>query len=146
MKPLPQHAVATRPIVMCALVLAAWLAGQPAAAANDDSRPLQLEVFINDAPTDRIGTFALLADQKLAATRGELAELGVNAPGNGAAEDTIVIDAASGIEYRYDEPSQRIYFKLGDERRVRQQYDARGNVDAAFQPKPEFGAGVTYTP
>ena len=60
------------------------------------------KVFINDTPTDRIGTFALLADQKLAATRGELAELGVNAPGTGAAEDAIVIDAASGIEYRYD--------------------------------------------
>jgi outer membrane usher protein len=145
MKPSPHHVVAARPFVMCALVVAAWLACQPAAAADDDSRPLQLEVFINDTPTDRIGTFALLADQKLAATRGELAEIGVNAPGNGAAEDTIVIDAASGIEYRYDEPSQRIYFKLGDERRVRQQYDARGNVDAAVQPKPDFGAVMNYT-
>ena len=132
-------------MVMCALVVATWFAGLPPAAADNDSRPLQLEVFINDTPTDRIGTFALLADQKLAATRGELAELGVNAPGNGAAEDTIVIDAASGIEYRYDEPSQRIYFKLGDERRVRQQYDARGNVDAAVQPKPDFGAVMNYT-
>src|SRR5262245_30993029 len=145
MNPLSQHAVATRPIVMCALVVAAWLAGQPAVAADDDSRPLQLEVFINDTPTDRIGTFALLADQKLAATRGELAEIGVNAPGDGAAEDIIVTGPASGIEYRYDEPTQRIYFKLGDERRVRQQYDARGSVDAAVQPKPDLGAVMNYT-
>jgi len=145
MKPFPHHAVAARPFVMCALVLAALFAGRLDAAAGDDPRPLQLEVFINDTPTDRIGTFALLADQKLSATRGELAEIGITAPGNGAAEDMIVIDAASEIEYRYDEPSQRIYFKLGDERRVRQLYDARANTDAAVQPRPDFGAVMNYT-
>ena len=145
MKPFPHHAVATRPIGMCALILAALLAGRPEAAANDNPRPLQLEVFINDTPTDRIGTFALLADQKLAATRGELAEVGINAPGTGTAEDMIVIDAVSGIAYRYDEPSQRIYFKLGDERRMRQQFDARGTVETALQPKPDLGAVMNYT-
>ena len=128
---------------MCALVVAAWLAGQPAAAADDDSRPLQLEVFINDTPTDRIGTFALLADQKLAATRGELAELGVNAPGTGAAEDAIVIDAASGIEYRYDEPASEPISSWATSA-------GASTVCArerrrAVQPKPDFGAVMNYT-
>src|SRR5258705_13718886 len=104
MKPLPQHAVATRPIVMCALVLAALCAGRLNSAAGDDPRPLQLEVFINDAPTSQIGTFAQLADQKLAASRGELAEIGVSPPGNGAAEDINGIDPAAGAEYPYDVP------------------------------------------
>jgi outer membrane usher protein len=144
MKPLPRYVAAARPFVIYALVLAALLAGQPEAAA-DDSRPLQLEVFINDAPTERIGTFAQLADRKLAATRSELAEVGVSAPGNGAADEMIALDDAPGIMYRYDEPSQRIYFQLNDERRVRQTFDARGNVEAAVQPRPDFGAVMNYT-
>jgi len=104
MKPSPYHVVAARPFVICALILAALLARQPEAAA-DDSRPLQLEVFINDTPTERIGTFAQLAEQKLAATRSELAEVGVSVPGNGAADEMIALDNSPGIVYRYDEPS-----------------------------------------
>ncbi|HMF29361.1 MAG TPA: hypothetical protein VKE42_11350, partial [Candidatus Cybelea sp.] len=133
-----------RPLLMCAIALTILLARQPQAAA-DDPPPLQLEVFINDTPTEKIGTFAQLAEGKLAATRGELAELGVSAPGNGAAEDMIALDATSGIVYRYDEPNQRIYFQLGDERRVRQSYDARGNVETTVQPRPDFGAVMNYT-
>src|SRR5262245_44350040 len=145
MKSSPRYGiVVARPVLTGALALAALLARQPPAAA-DDPRPLQLEVFINDTPTERIGTFAQLPDQKLAATRGELSEVGVSVPGNGAADEMIALDDASGIAYRYDEPSQRIYFKLGDERRVRQLYDARGNVDAAVQPRPDFGAVMNYT-
>ncbi len=88
-----------------ALVLAALFAGRLNSAAADDSRPLQLEVFINDTPTERIGTFAQLAEQKLAATRSELAEVGVSVPGNGAADEMIALDNSPGIVYRYDEPS-----------------------------------------
>src|SRR5215510_4071965 len=120
-----RYRLAARLLLTCALVVTSLLAVKPQAAA-DDPHPLQLEVFINDAPTEKIGTFAQRAEGKLAATRGELAELGVSAPGNGAAEDMIALDATSGIVYRYDEPNQRIYFQLGDERRVRQSYDARG--------------------
>jgi len=129
---------------MCALVMAALLARQPEAAA-DDPPALQLEVFINDTPTERIGTFAQLADQKLAATRNELSELGISAPGNGAADEMITLDGTPGFVYRYDEPSQRIYFQLNDEQRVRQMYDARGNVEAAAQPRPNLGAVMNYT-
>src|SRR5262245_1257775 len=145
MKSSPRYGiVVARPVLTGALALAALLARQPPAAA-DDPRPLQLEVFINDTPTEKIGTFAQSPDQKLAATRGELAEVGVSVPGNGAADEIIALDGASGIAYRYDEPSQRIYFQLGDERRVRQLYDARGNVEAAVQPRPDFGAVMNYT-
>src|SRR6266851_4072224 len=85
-----RNAVASRLIVTCALALAALLAGQERAAADDaDLRPLQLEVYINDAPTNRIGAFAQLANQQIAASRGELADVGVKAPGDGRAGDTI---------------------------------------------------------
>src|SRR5262249_47220229 len=136
MTSLRRYGFVARSLAICAVVLMTLLARR---AAADDPRPLQLEVFINDTPTERIGTFAQLAEGKLAATRSELAELGVSMPGNGADDETIVLDGASGIAYRYDEPSQRIYFQLGDERRVRQVYDARGNVEAAAQPRPDLG-------
>src|SRR5437660_19237 len=102
MRSFPRYGIAARPFLTCALVLAALLASIPRGAA-DDLPPLQLEVFINDTPTEKIGTFAQPAEGKLAATRGELAELGVNAPGNGAADEMVALDETSGITYRYDE-------------------------------------------
>jgi len=141
-----RNAVASRLIVTCALALAALLAGQERAAADDaDLRPLQLEVYINDAPTNRIGAFAQLANQQIAASRGELADVGVKAPGDGRADEMIVIDTVPGIEYRYDEPNQKIYFKLGDERRVRQLYDARANPGWVAPPRPDLGGVLNYT-
>src|SRR5499427_2873848 len=142
MTSLRRYRFVARSLVISAVVLMTLLA-RPAAA--DDPRPLQLEVFINETPTEKIGTFAQLAEGKHAATRGELAELGVSAPGTGAADEMITLDDASGITYRYDEPSQRIYFQLGDERRIRQMYDARGNVETAVQPRPALGAVMNYT-
>src|SRR5262245_61573375 len=105
MTSLRRYRVAARPLLMCALALAGVLASAPHAAA-DDPPPLQLEVFINDTPTEKIGTFAQLAEGKLSATRGELAEVGVSAPGNGAADEMIALGETTGTVYRYDEPSQ----------------------------------------
>src|SRR5262245_26508152 len=144
MQAFPRYSIAARPLLMCALIMAALLARQPEPSAAEPPA-LQLEVFINDTSTERIGTFAQLADQKLAATRNELTELGISAPGNGAADEMITLDGTPGIVYRYDEPSQRLYFQLNDEQRVRQMYDARGKVEAAAQPRPDLGAVTNYT-
>src|SRR5262249_54270872 len=92
------------------LIIAALLANQGSARAAEDSRKFQLEVFINDAPTKLVGTFSQLADNRFAATRAELTELGVKPPGSGAAEDLVVLDDIPGITYRYDEPAQKMLF------------------------------------
>src|SRR5215813_12792895 len=102
MTSLRRYGFVARSLAICAFVLMTLLA-RPAAA--DDPRPLQLEVFINDTPTERIGTFAQLAEGKLAATRSELAELGVSMPGNGADDETIVLDGASGMRTAMTSPA-----------------------------------------
>src|SRR5262245_32098578 len=110
--------VAERLILACALTLAAWLLGRTGATAGDESRPLQLEVYINDVPTNKIGSFVQFSDQRLAARRVELAEVGIKAPG--AADELVVIDVVPGIQYRFDERDQKIFFTLRDEIRVKQ--------------------------
>src|SRR5262249_48089771 len=96
---------------LLALVLttAVLLAGQDGAGAADESQKFQLEVFINETPTTLVGTFTRLADHRFAATRAELAELGVKAPGTGEPDEQIVIDDLPGVTFRYDEPEQKIY-------------------------------------
>src|SRR5262249_44005903 len=82
------------------------------ARAGEASRHLQLEVYINDVPTKLIGSFVQLDDRRIAARRGELAELGIKPPGSGPVESLVVIDDLGDVAYRYDEPTQRIFFNI----------------------------------
>ncbi|HEX5865691.1 MAG TPA: fimbrial biogenesis outer membrane usher protein, partial [Casimicrobiaceae bacterium] len=91
---------------------------------------MQLEVYVNDTDAHLIGTFTQLADRRIAATRGELTELGIAVPGTGAADEIVAVDGLKGVRYRYDEPAQKIFFQLGDAARVRRTYDARAATDS----------------
>jgi outer membrane usher protein len=115
------------------------------ALAAADARPLQLEVFVNDTDARLIGTFTQLADRRIAATRGELTELGIAVPGAGAADEVVAVDDLTGVRYRYDEPAQKIFFQLGDAARVRRTYDARGVTDIVGAPRSDWGAVMNYT-
>lgn len=130
---------------MLALTLAAVLPRPCGAAAAEESRQLQLEVHINDAPANLIASFVQLADRRIAARRAELAEVGIKIPGSGSGDELIVIDNLSDVAYRYDEPTQRIFFKLGDERRITQTYDLRGNSGAPPAARADYGAVLNYT-
>ena len=50
---------------------------------------VQLDVLINGEPAHVIGAFTLLDGTRLAATRSELAQLGIRIPGTGPAEERI---------------------------------------------------------
>ena len=109
-------------------------AGVPAAAAPEQAAiPLQLEIFINQAPAKVIGAFRRLPDGRIAAARSELEESGVHPPGAGAPGQIIVLDDIAGLTYRYDEPGQKIDLTITESLRAEQAYDARG-ADAAPQP------------
>src|ERR1700674_1533444 len=115
------------------------------ALAAADARALQLEVFVNDADAHLIGTFTQLADRRLAARRGELAELGIKTPGKGEGDELVVVDDIPGVAYRYDEQTQKVFFKLGDVARVTRTYDARGAADKVAAPRGDWGAVMNYT-
>jgi len=125
------------------VLTAMLLAGQDGTQADDGSRQFQLEVIINDTPTNTIGTFTRLADGRFAATRAELSELGVKTPDQGGPDDLVVIDMA-GASYRYDEPEQKIYLRLDDEHRVTKVYDARGTRAAPTAVRNDYGAVMNY--
>jgi outer membrane usher protein len=129
---------------LAALLLTAMhVAWQDGARAQEGARQFQLEVIINDTPTQTIGTFTRLADGRFAATRAELSELGIKVPDQGGPDDLVVIDMA-GASYRYDEPEQKIYLTLGDERRVTKVYDARGTREAPNAIRNDYGAVMNY--
>ena len=125
------------------LVALSWSHHGSAFAAG--SRQLHLEVIINDAPTHLIASFTQLADKKMMASRAELAEVGIKPPGSGDRGELIVIDELADVTYRYDEPSQKIYFKLGDDRRVTKSFDARGPSNDIAPAQADFGSVLNYT-
>ena len=127
------------------MTLAALLSSHRGGTAAEESRHLQLEVYINDAPAQLIGSFTQLADKRMTARRAELAEVGLKAPGSGSGDETIVIDELAGVSYRYDEPSQKIYFKIDDSQRVVKNFDARGTANAIAPAQTHYGSVLNYT-
>jgi len=110
-----------------------------------ESRQLQLEVYINDTTTGLTGSFTQLADLRMAARRAELADAGIKVPGAGNGDELIVIDNLPDVAYRYDERTQRIYFNLGDNRRVTRTYDLRGSVNDIVPARRDYGTVLNYT-
>lgn len=121
------------------------LAGQSSQSRAEPSRSLQLEVFINDNTTKLVGAFTLLPDGRFAATRAELGEVGLKAPGSDAADEQIVIDDLPGVTYRYDEPAQQIFFTVTDAQRVTRSYDAHAGAEFVAPTRNDYGAVVNYT-
>jgi outer membrane usher protein len=129
---------------MLILSLVALFPRPSSAAAAEEPRQLQLEVSINDTPTHLIGAFTQLADRRIAARRTELTEMGIKAPGSGSGDDLIVLDDMSDVEYRYDEPTQAIFFKLGDDRRIAKSFDARGSSEQIAATRTDYGGVLNY--
>ena len=127
------------------LATTAWISVQGRAGAAEESQKLQLEVVINDVPSKLVGTFTHLPDGRFAATRAELTEIGLKAPGSGEAEDLVVIEDITGVTYRYDDGEQKINFSAPDEQRVTKSYDARPSTQATAPTRNEYGAVMNYT-
>src|SRR5262249_38222829 len=137
------------------LATTAWISVQGRAGAAEESQKLpaakespqlQLEVVINDVPTKIVGTFTELPDGRFAATRAELTDIGLKAPGSGEAEDLVVIEDITGVTYRYDDGEQKINLSVPDEQRVTKSYDARPPSTQATAPtRDHYGAVMNYT-
>jgi len=105
---------------------------------------LQLEIVVNGRPSRVIVPTKKLADGRITVARGELAEAGVKAPGSGAPSEIIDL-ASAGLNYRYDEEAQKLYFDLPDEQRMPKIYDSRGERSPVPPPTASWGALVNYT-
>jgi outer membrane usher protein len=114
------------------------------AARAEPNQSLQLEVFINDVSARIISTFIVLADGKLAAARSELEELGLtfadSAPGSNA---LVRLDEVTGLNYEYEERTQRIRITIDPARLRPQRVNLRpGAGDYAPGNSPTACGGV----
>jgi outer membrane usher protein len=120
----------------------------PAATTGQQEGPREvyLEVFINNASMKMIGNFKQRANGSLAATAGELREVGIKPPAGAADDKLIELGDLPGLSYQVDEETQRLYVQATDKGRaphvinVRQQQE--GTIPA---PQAGYGAVLNYS-
>ena len=95
------------------------------ARAEDAGRPMQLEVVLNGNPTKLIGSFSMLDGNRLAATRQELQELGLDPRGYTSPDQVVVLDEVFGVSYRYEEATQRVLITAPEEQLAVKEYNLR---------------------
>lgn len=110
-------------------------------------RLLLLEVFLNDRPTNLIASFEELSDGRFAATRAELAEIGLEPSGSGNADELVPLDQVADLTYSYDEANQRIDIAVSAAGRKTREYDASRSGGQDKQPVPTsagYGGVINY--
>ena len=113
------------------------------ARAEDAGRPMQLEVILNGTPTKLIGAFTMLEGNRLAATRQELLELGLNPRGYASPGELVVFDQVFGLSYKYEEATQRILITAPEEQLAVKEYNLR--TAAELTPaQSDWGGIVNY--
>ncbi len=90
-----------------------------------DYLQLQLDVKINGAPTGYVSAFYQRPDGDLVATRGELAQLRIVAPGEGGPDEWFPINSLPTASFAYDEAEQSIDIRISAEQRALQKLNAR---------------------
>jgi outer membrane usher protein len=128
--------------VLIAAITALKFTVASAMAMND----LYLEVIVNDTPTGLIAAFQKKPDGGLMVARGELKELGIEAPADGSAGEALVdLDRFPGLTYRYDSAAQVVRIVVMDRLRVPYIYDAAVRRRAAPEPSsPVPGVLLNY--
>ena len=83
--------------LLAALALLLAVAGTAGRARAEEA--LQLEVFINDIPTQLIGAFVLLEGKRIASRQHELEEIGLNPKGHAEPDKLVTLDDLAGVSY-----------------------------------------------
>ncbi|MEA3088679.1 MAG: outer rane usher protein [Caballeronia sp.] len=113
------------------------------ARAEDAGRPMQLEVILNGNPTKLIGSFSMLDGNRLAATRQELKELGLDPRGSASPDQVVVLDEMFGVSYRYEEATQRVLITAPEEQLAVKEYNLR-SVPELTPVQSDWGGVVNY--
>ena len=128
--------------LLAALSLALVLACTAGRARAEEA--LQLEVFVNDQPTELVGAFVMLDDKRIAARQHELEEVGLNPKGHSEPDKLVVLDELAGVSYRYEESTQRIYITAPDEMRISKDYDFSNRTKTDLPIQSGWGAVLNY--
>lgn len=134
---------ACRQLLSLALVLGSFSTG--AIAGVGDICELQLEVYVNDAPTHLIGSFTMVVGGRIAARRAELEEIGLKPRGYESPDTMIVLDELAGLSYRYAEANQQIFIAAPDELRAAKELAGTPGPKEAIALRSDYGGVLNYT-
>jgi outer membrane usher protein len=133
---------AVRLLAALSLVLVLAIGGTADPARAEES--LQLEVYINEVPTQLIGAFVMLDDKHIASRQHELEDMGLNPKGRGEPDKLVTLDDLAGLSYRYDESTQRIYITAPDNMRISKEYDVSNRTPMDLPIQSSYGAVLNY--
>jgi outer membrane usher protein len=102
---------------------------------------LQLNVIINGVSTNLIASFVQYDDGRIAATAGELTELGIRTPPTSGPNVLVGLSAIPSASYKYDEAKQQIAITIADAQRIPRDYDINGS-DVRTTVAPSVWGGV----
>lgn len=109
-------------------------------------RSLQLEVFINDRPTDLIAAFRQEADGSLAIQPDQLRNVGIEPAEQALRPDGLIaISRLPDVTYELDEASQSIHFKVGYDAISTRVIEAHESTDEVPKAESSMGGLVNYT-
>jgi outer membrane usher protein len=112
-------------------------------AAATASGALHLEVFINGHDVKVAAEVFRDADGVFSAKRSELVQSGLNPPA-GLASEKVRFDTIPGLSYRYDEPSQSIYFEAPDSLLATHVYGPDKREPPSQKATSAYGAVLNY--
>jgi outer membrane usher protein len=138
------QSIIKRSFLIAALALVSFvLPAKHAKAAQGIA--LQLEVILNDVPTNLVASFIQLPDNRIGACAAELIEIGIKISGASSDNHPILLDDIPGVAYRYDEPGQKIFVRAGDKGLVTRVYNVYGRPKVIAPVPTDFGAVFNYT-
>jgi outer membrane usher protein len=110
--------------------------------AASGQQNLQLEVYINGAPANRISSFVGFPDGRIGAVPSELEELGLRTGLRRSANEVILLDEIPTLKYQYVEREQKILITIDDAYRQARTFDLRRNAGPRAQAG--WGAVLNY--
>lgn len=112
--------------------------------AGAEQRLLQLEVFINGYPAKLIGSFVQMSDGRIAATRSELDEIGLKVDLRLPGAQIIALKDLPKVDYRYDEPRQRIEIAADHTALKPRTFDLSAPPERPAAIRADWGALLNY--
>jgi len=119
------------------------LVGCPPARAAEQQNTLALDVTINGAALQVIGTFVQFPGGMIGAARSELESLGLRPSAAHSTADIVMLSEIPTLKYVYEERAQRIRITVDDAYRLPHVYDLSRN-SSVVHPQGGWGVVLNY--
>jgi outer membrane usher protein len=118
--------------------------GAATGGAAPSQAPLQLEVLINGYKVDLVAGFSRLPNGNLAATRSELAAVGLKTPGKGPDNEVVPLLSIPSLKYQFDELGQTIDIRIADNMRIPKRFNLIPE-ESLMEAQSDLGVVLNYS-